>query len=67
MGAEDAWCEHVNAMVAPTLLPQADSWFMGANVPGKKRVFLNYAGGAPTYRRKCDEAAAADYAGFELR
>ena len=66
IAAEDAWTAHVNDVVAPTLLPQTDSWFMGANVPGKKRVFLMYAGGSPAYRRKCDEVAQAGYAGFVL-
>lgn len=43
---------------------QAQSWYMGSNIPGKTRVFLPYVGGVGPYRRKCDEVAAADYAGF---
>ncbi len=64
--AEDAWTEHVNEVVADTLIPETDSWFMGANVPGKKRTFLMYAGGSPTYREKCEEVVAKGYEGFEL-
>ena len=40
------------------------SWYLGANVPGKKRVYMPYSGGLPTYRRKCEEVAAAGYDGF---
>jgi cation diffusion facilitator CzcD-associated flavoprotein CzcO len=62
--AEDAWTEHVAEMAARTLLPLADSWFMGANTPGKPRNFLLYAGGSPAYRQKCEEVAAKGYEGF---
>jgi len=62
--AEEAWTEHVAETAARTLLPLADSWFMGANTPGKKRTFLLYAGGSPAYRQKCEEVAAKDYEGF---
>ena len=47
-----------------TLYPTAASWYMGANVPGKPRVFMPYIGG--DYRQKCDEVVARGYAGFEL-
>jgi cyclohexanone monooxygenase len=49
-----------------TLMPQADSWYVGANVPGKPRVFMAYLGGLGPYRQRCDQVAAQDYAGFEL-
>jgi cation diffusion facilitator CzcD-associated flavoprotein CzcO len=65
--AEDAWTEHVAETAARTLLPLADSWFMGANTPGKKRTFLLYAGGSPAYRQKCEEVAAKGYEGFLLQ
>lgn len=65
--AEDEWTEHANETAAHTLLPMADSWFMGANTPGKKRNFLLYAGGFPNYRAKCDEVAAKGYEGFLLQ
>ena len=62
--AEDAWVEHVSEIGNATLFPQANSWYMGANVPGKPRVFLPYIGGVGAYRQKCDEVAANAYAGF---
>ncbi len=49
-----------------TLYPLADSWYMGANVPGKPRVFLPYVGGCGHYRRLCDQIAESGYEGFEL-
>ena len=64
--AEAAWTEHVYDTVKHSLLAKADSWFMGANVPGKKRTFLLYAGGTDRYRQHCDEIAAAGYSGFRL-
>jgi cation diffusion facilitator CzcD-associated flavoprotein CzcO len=64
--AEDRWTEHVGETIANTLIPAIDSWFMGANTPGKKRTFLMYAGGSPAYRKKCDEVAANGYEGFRL-
>jgi cyclohexanone monooxygenase len=64
--AEDGWVEHVNEVGHATLYPRAASWYMGANVPGKPRVFLPYVGGVPAYRQKCDEVAAEGYQGFRL-
>jgi cyclohexanone monooxygenase len=64
--AETAWTAHVNEVAARTLYPMADSWYMGANVPGKPRVFMPYVGGVHNYKRKCDEVAASGYAGFRL-
>jgi cyclohexanone monooxygenase len=49
-----------------TLFPQANSWYMGANIPGKPRVFMPYIGGVGAYRQKCAEVAAHDYEGFVL-
>ncbi len=65
-GAQEAWRRHCEEVVADTLFPTADSWFMGANIPGKTRMFLAYGGGLPRYREKCDEVARAGYAGFVL-
>ena len=62
--AEAGWVTHVNDCADITLYPTADSWYMGANVPGKPRVFLPYVGGVDVYRRACDEVVAADYLGF---
>ncbi|MGE0419149.1 MAG: flavin-containing monooxygenase [Acetobacteraceae bacterium] len=64
--AEDAWVEHVNKAAYKTLYPQAASWYMGANIPGKPRVFMPYIGGVGTYRQECDEIAAKGYEGFRL-
>jgi cyclohexanone monooxygenase len=47
-----------------TLLSEVDSWFFGANIPGKKRTVLMYFGGALAYRKKVDEVAAKGYEGF---
>ncbi len=64
--AEDTWVAHVNEVAERTLFPQANSWYMGANIPGKPRVFMPYVGGIHTYQRRCDEVAARNYEGFEL-
>ena len=64
--AETAWVEHVNQVANGTLFPQANSWYMGANVPGKPRVFLPYIGGVGPYRQKCDEVTQQGYVGFQL-
>jgi cyclohexanone monooxygenase len=64
--AEEAWTAHVNETVQGTLIPQTDSWFMGANIPGKKRNFLLYAGGSPFFREKCEEVVANGYEGFQF-
>ena len=64
--AEEAWVAHVNEVGHMTLYPLAKSWYMGANVPGKPRIFMPYIGGVGVYRQKCDEVAAAGYAGFTL-
>lgn len=64
--AEQAWGEHVNDFASLTLFPQANSWYMGANVPGKPRVFLPYIGGVDTYRQICNEVIEQDYVGFRL-
>lgn len=62
--AENGWVDYVTATSDMTLFPQAKSWYMGANVPGKPRVCLPYLGGAAAYRRACNDVAAQDYLGF---
>jgi cyclohexanone monooxygenase len=62
----DAWVAHVNELGDATLYPRARSWYTGANVPGKPRVFMPYVGGVNAYRRVCDDVAARGYAGFTL-
>ena len=64
--AQEAWVQHVNEVADRTLYPLANSWYMGANVPGKPRVFMPYIGGLATYRQKCDEVVARGYEGFRL-
>jgi cyclohexanone monooxygenase len=65
--AEDAWVDHVNAVADATLFGLANSWYVGANIPGKPRVILPYVGGLGPYRAKCDDVAAQGYEGFALR
>ncbi|NLU82995.1 NAD(P)/FAD-dependent oxidoreductase [Rhodococcus sp. HNM0569] len=64
--AVDAWVDECNERASATLFPQANSWYMGANVPGKPRVFMPYIGGFGNYSRMCDEIADAGYKGFEF-
>jgi cyclohexanone monooxygenase len=56
----------VQQLANDTLFPQADSWYLGANIPGKPRVFLPYIGGFGTYRKLCNEVAAKGYEGFVI-
>ena len=60
--AEDDWVEHVTKVGDTTLFPKANSWYMGANVPGKARMFLPYVGGVGVYRDVCNDVAADGYA-----
>ncbi|MEW6168030.1 MAG: NAD(P)/FAD-dependent oxidoreductase [Pseudomonadota bacterium] len=64
--AEAGWVEHVNQVADATLFPLADSWYIGANIPGKPRVFMPYVGGVGTYRQICEDVAAKGYEGFAL-
>jgi cyclohexanone monooxygenase len=64
--AEDQWVAHVNEVAHATLYPQANSWYMGANIPGKPRIFMPYIGGVGVYRRICNEIAAKEYEGFVM-
>jgi cation diffusion facilitator CzcD-associated flavoprotein CzcO len=65
--AVESWVAEVNAAANATLLPQAKhSWYLGANVPGKPRVFMPYAGGMAHYRKICADVAARNYEGFSL-
>ncbi len=60
------WVEHVNQVANSTLIPQANSWYVGANIPGKPRVFMPYVGGVGPFRKKCDAEAEGGYASFEF-
>jgi cation diffusion facilitator CzcD-associated flavoprotein CzcO len=65
--AVEHWVAEVNAVASRTLLPMAThSWYLGANIPGKPRVFMPYAGGMIRYREICQEVVAKDYEGFAL-
>jgi cation diffusion facilitator CzcD-associated flavoprotein CzcO len=64
--AGESWTQHMADLAAATLLPLADSWYMGANIPGKPRQLLNHVGVQP-YMDICRESAASGYSGFDLR
>ena len=64
--AESDWVRHVNDVADRTLYPLANSWYVGANIPGKPRIFMPYVGGFDAYKRKCDEIAANGYEGFTM-
>lgn len=63
---EDSWVAHVNEAADKTLFVKANSWYLGANVPGKPRVFMLYTGGLKKYRTICDDIARSHYRGFQL-
>jgi cyclohexanone monooxygenase len=62
--AQDSWMAKVNEIASHSVLPKAESWFNGANIPGKARKFMIYAGGWPAYRAACDNVVQDDYRGF---
>ncbi len=65
--AEEAWVEHVRELAEAALKTTTNSWYMGANVEGKPRVFMPYLGGFPEYIRRSEQVAADGYQGFRLR
>ena len=64
--AEDHWVEYVNQAANKTLFPLANSWFLGANIPGKPRVFMPYVAKIGVYRKECQQIADRGYEGFKL-
>jgi len=64
--AEQAWRAQVLALADATLFPRADSWYLGANIPGKPREMLAFTGGLPAYLEKCRESAERGYEGFAI-
>jgi cation diffusion facilitator CzcD-associated flavoprotein CzcO len=64
--AEETWRNNVHGIAAMTLFPRADSWYMGANIPGKPREMLNWPGGLQLYLSACRASAAEGYSGFVL-
>ena len=65
--AEDDWVAHVNEVASKTLFTGTQSWYMGANIPGKPRVFLPYIGGLGAYTDICNDVAAHAYRGFQFQ
>ncbi|MEM7079593.1 MAG: NAD(P)/FAD-dependent oxidoreductase [Pseudomonadota bacterium] len=63
--AEDEWVDHVNETAEPTIFPHCNSWYLGANIEGKSRVFMPYLG-VPPYVEKCNEVVDGGYVGFDL-
>ena len=64
--AEDKWMDHVTELADGTLFFESNSWYVGANIPGKPRVIYPYVGGVGAYREICDDIAAEGYTGFTL-
>ena len=64
--AEESWVTHVREVADSTLYPLANSWYMGANIPGKPLIFMPYVGGVQLYKKKCDEVVANGYEGFSI-
>ncbi|HEY7105418.1 MAG TPA: NAD(P)/FAD-dependent oxidoreductase [Acidimicrobiia bacterium] len=66
--AQDEWVEHNASLVAGSIRvhPSCSSWYLGANVPGKTRVYMPYGGGHPAYRDRTEQVVAAGYEGFRL-
>jgi cyclohexanone monooxygenase len=67
--AQDAWVQLVNDIAQGTMYTAStcNSWYLGANIPGKPRVFLPYVGGLPSYIERVDAIASRGYEGFTLR
>ena len=63
---EDAWVEHVNEVAQVSLRSTCSSWYVGANIPGRPRVFMPYIGGFPVYVQKCNDVLEGGLAGFVL-
>jgi cyclohexanone monooxygenase len=64
--AEAAWMDYVQAVARQTVFLTCNSWYLGANIPGKPRLFMPLASGFPAYAQRCAEVAAAGYEGFRL-
>lgn len=62
--AENDWVQHVNEVADLSLRSTCSSWYVGANIEGKARVFMPYIGGFPRYVDKCKDVAANNYEGF---
>jgi len=65
--AEAEWAEHSDTVATGNLRTTIDTWYVGANIPGKTRSLMPYIGGFPLYVKKCEEVAKSNYAGFRTR
>jgi len=63
---EDWWVNHVNEVANATLYRKGGSWYLGANIKGKPRVFMPYASGVGAYRELCEKVMDQDFRGFEF-
>jgi cyclohexanone monooxygenase len=66
LAAQADWVHHVQEVANKTLLPLANSWYMGSNIPNKPRLFMPYVGGVPTYGKICENMAINEYRGFSM-
>jgi cyclohexanone monooxygenase len=66
LAAENDWVDTVQKVANSTLFPRANSWYMGANIPGKPRLFMPYIGGVGTYRKICEQVVVEGYRGFRF-
>ena len=64
--SEELWVKHVADVANDTLYPMGNSWYQGANIKGKTRVFMPYVGGLDLYKEKCAEAVDNNYEGFAV-
>jgi hypothetical protein len=66
-GAQDEWAERINRFAGPIQVhPSCNSWYLGANVPGKTRHYMPYTGGLTRYMAKCEAIVAGGYEGFAI-
>jgi cyclohexanone monooxygenase len=63
---QDEWVEHVNEVSKISLRSTCSSWYVGANIPGRPRVFMPYIGGFPIYVQKCNEVMSNGFEGFVI-
>src|SRR6185503_632598 len=64
--AQEEWVGHVGSVADFTLRSSCSSWYVGANIPGKPRVFMPYIGGLPAYIERCETVVKNDYEGFAI-
>lgn len=67
LDSENEWVDHVQVIAEKTLFPRANSWYMGANIPGKPRLFMPYIAGVGAYRQICEKIVADAYRGFTFK